>query len=336
MTSFERDALGAICLLAAFADGEPAPAELDRLKAIAAGGGMGGGDGGMSSGTFQRVMLKQVDVSTEAQRLGTPELRSKAFELAVGVCGADGVTTDQERTFLMGLARELGIDEGTALKTVGQVDALASAPINLPAVGVTATRTVPPPLPGVAGVSPASPVDAEVDASIRNHAILCGALELLPHGLASAAIIPVQMKMVYSVGVRYGYTLDSGHIKDLLATMGVGVVSQVVESFAQRIVGGLVGSVAGSVLGGALGRGVGSLTRAGTGAAFAFASTYALGRVAKQYYAGGRTLSAIDLRALYQQNVSSAKGVYEQYRPMVEQQAGSLSPSRLAGLLQGR
>lgn len=336
MTSFERDALGAVCLLAAFADGEPSPSELARLKQITS--ASGAGEGGISNEVYQRVMLKQVDISTEARRLSTPELRQDAFELAVGVCDADGVTTDAERTFLLKLARELEIDADTAHRTIENADALASAPINLPAIGAAAIPAAPPPLPmvttGAAGGT--VPADAEIDSSIRNHAILCGALELLPQGLASAAIIPVQMKMVYGVGKKYGYSLDSGHIKDLLATMGVGVTSQVVESFGRRIVGGLVESLAGKVLGKSLGRTVGGLTRTGAGAAFTFASTYALGQVAKQYYAGGRKLSAIDLQSLFQKNVTQAKGAYEQYRPMIEQQAGNLNPAKLLTLVQGR
>lgn len=336
MTSFERDALGAVCLLAAFADGEPSPAELARLKQITS--ASGAGDGGISNEVYQRVMLKQVDISTEARRLSTPELRQDAFELAVGVCDADGVTTDAERAFLMKLARELQIDGDTAHRTIENADALANSPINLPAIGAGAIPAAPPPLPVVTSgaSSPAAPADAEVDSSIRNHAILCGALELLPQGLASAAIIPVQMKMVYGVGKKYGYSLDSGHIKDLLATMGVGVTSQVVESFGRRIVGGLVESLAGKVLGKSLGKTVAGFTRTGTGAAFTFASTYALGQVAKQYYAGGRKLSSIDLQSLFQKNVAQAKNAYEQYRPMVEQQAGSLNPAKLLTLVQGR
>ncbi|MCK7498350.1 MAG: hypothetical protein MZW92_52755 [Comamonadaceae bacterium] len=53
---------------------------------------------------------------------------------------------------------------------------------------------------------------------ILNYAILNGALELLPDSLASMAIIPLQMKMVYRIGKSYGYELDRGHVKDFLAT----------------------------------------------------------------------------------------------------------------------
>ena len=170
---------------------------------------------------------------------------------------------------------------------------------------------------------------------MQNYAILNGALELLPHGLASAAIIPLQMKMVYEIGKRYGYTLDRGHIKDFLATAGVGVTSQVVEGFASRIVGGLIENVGGRMIGrGAAGM-LAGLGRAATGTAFAFATTYALGQVAKQYYAGGRTLSAIDLQAIYTKQSASAKGMYDQYRPRIEEQARNLNPSQILNMVRG-
>ena len=76
---------------------------------------------------------------------------------------------------------------------------------------------------------------------ILNYSILNGALELLPQSLASMAIIPLQMKMVYRIGKSHGYELDRGHIKDFIATLGVGLTSQYVEQFGRKLVGGLLG-----------------------------------------------------------------------------------------------
>ena len=62
-----------------------------------------------------------------------------------------------------------------------------------------------------------------------------------PQSLASMAIIPLQMKMVYRIGKAHGFELDRGHIKDLLATLGVGLTSQYVEQFGRKLLGGLLG-----------------------------------------------------------------------------------------------
>src|SRR5260370_14344088 len=118
-----------------------------------------------------------------------------------------------------------------------------------------------------------------------------GIREIMPHTLATMAIIPVQMRMVYQIGKRQGYELDRGHIKDFLATMGIGLTSQVFEGFTRRLVGGLARGLAGGLLGGVVGQ--------ATGSAFAFATTYALGQVAKRYYSSGRTLSTDQVKDVF-------------------------------------
>ena len=157
---------------------------------------------------------------------------------------------------------------------------------------------------------------AETDSMILNYAILNGALELLPQGLASMAIIPLQMKMVYRIGKAHGYELDRGHVKDFLATAGVGLTSQYVEQFGRKLVGGLLGKLAGG-----LGRAIGS---AATGAGFSFASTYALGQVARRYYAGGRELSGDMLREAFSSMLGEAKSMQSRYVPQIEQKARTL------------
>lgn len=148
-----------------------------------------------------------------------------------------------------------------------------------------------------------------------------GALELLPQNLASVAIIPLQMKMVYRVGKAHGFELDRGHIKDFLATLGVGLTSQYLEQFGRKLLGGLLGQVAGGI-----GRGIG---RAATGVAFSFATTYALGHVAKRYYAGGRTLSADMLKQAFESMLGEAKAMQSRYLPEIQQKARTLDVSQV-------
>ena len=130
--------------------------------------------------------------------------------------------------------------------------------------------------------------EAALERSILNYAILNGALELLPQSWASMAIIPLQIRMVYGVGKTYGVSLDQGHVREFIAAAGVGLTSQYLEQFGRKLLGGLFGS-----LGGKAGRGIGS---AGAGMAMSFATTYALGQLARRYYAGGRVMSTALLR----------------------------------------
>ncbi len=341
MSQSERDAVAAICLLAAFADGEPDDKERNRIRTVMDGlaTDAGGAGAGVSNQVYQRVIFKQTDAAREATQLSSPDMKKLAYEMAVSVCDADGVSTAAEQSFLASLAGACGISAADAASYVKQVDLITDAPVDGGAGIGGAAAGVGAAAAAGAGLGTPAPISdemqKEIDGSITNYSILNGALELLPQGLASAAIIPLQIKMVYEIGKRYGYTLDKGHIKDFLATAGVGMTSQVVESFARRLVGGLLENVAGRVVGRGLGQMVGNMGRTATGGAFTFASTYALGQVARQYYAGGRKLSAIDLRTAFTKQVAAAEAMYGQYRPKIEEQARKVNPMQLLNLVRG-
>jgi uncharacterized protein (DUF697 family) len=177
-----------------------------------------------------------------------------------------------------------------------------------------------------AGAPPARAVDgAALDKSILNQAVLCGALELLPQSWASMAIIPLQVKMVYGIGQAYGVQLDQGHVKEFIATVGVGLTSQYLEQFGRKLLGGLLGTLAGG-----LGRGLGS---AATGMAMSFASTYALGQLARRYYAGGRQMNTALLQETYLTLLGTARQLQQQVLPQIEQRARSLDATRVLDLV---
>ncbi|MGC3997039.1 MAG: DUF533 domain-containing protein [Anaeromyxobacter sp.] len=318
MTDQEKRSTLAICLLAAQADGitDRERAELkDIADALAA-----GGDGAAIASVYQDVLLGRTTLELAAAGIATPEVKRYAWEMAVVVCGADGAASPAERAFLEQLRAALGLPP-EARESVALADAVASAPL-------AAGAPPPPPTTPAAAASPASPDTAALDRSILNYAILNGALELLPESMATMAILPLQMKLVYEVGKAHGYELDRGHVKDLLATAGVGLTSQYVEQFGRKIVGGLLG-----VLGGGLLRGLGGEA---TGAAFSFASTYALGHVAKRYYAGGRQLDAAGLRQAFQDLLGQARQVQGQYGAEIAQRARTLDLGSVLRSVGGR
>lgn len=302
----QKRAVLTLCLMAAFADGGKDDRERAQIKRIAE---SLGSEGGLDvAAIYQDVLLKKPAVETVAGVLVTPEARQFAYEMAVGVCEADGATSEAERAFLARLAQALTLDAAPARALVAQADAVAAAPLagGLPEGLVVA----------------AAPADAAaLDASILRYAIMNGALELLPQSLASMAIIPLQMKMVYEIGKAHGYELDRGHVKDLLATLGVGLTSQYVEQFGRKLVGGLLGKLGGGLLSG--------MGRASTGAAFSFATTYALGQVAKRYYAGGRTIDAAGLQQAFAGMLGEAKQLQSKYAGQIAEQARTLDVNRV-------
>jgi uncharacterized protein (DUF697 family) len=246
--------------------------------------------------------------------------RQLAYEMAVGVCDADGAQGHAEREFLQKLAAALGIHGAAAASTGAQADEIADAAFDAgPATAASpqvATGTV----TGRATLS-----DAEMDKTILNASITNAALELLPESLASMAIIPLQVRLVYKIGKSHGYPMDMSHAKDFIATLGVGLTGQYLEQFGRKLLGGLLGGV-----GGGLGRTVG---RQVASSGMTFATTYAIGRVAQRYYAGGRTLDAATLKQTFAGLLDEARGLAPRYRQQIEQKAATIDTRSLASLV---
>ena len=315
----------ALCLMAAFADGDKNDAERQHIREVADGLGQ---QAGALAGLYQDVLLGRVSLDGAAAVLTQQPHRQLAYEMAVGVCDADGVHTAAEGDFLKRLETALGLGGGDAEAVLAQADELAAAPVGGPTVAMPEAAEAPPAAPPGA-TAPAAADEAQLDRMILNAALLNGALELLPQSLASMAIIPLQTRLVYRIGERHGYTLDRGHITDFLATVGVGLGSQYLEQYGRKLVGGLLGKIAGKA-GKAIGRQL-------TGSAFSFASTWALGQVARRYYGGGRTLSAADLKAAFSGLLGEARQLQQRYMPEIQEKARTLDVQQvLAEVRAGR
>lgn len=316
LKSAEAEAILTVCLLAAFSDGAHSESERAAIKRISETLPEVGTD---HAALYQKALLGQVSSAQAAQSLGPQHLRQLAYEMAVCVCEADNLLTPKEKSFLQQLSHVLGLDPGSAERIEKDTEALAfSSFAEAPASGAPAEAS------RVAG---SRDID-DVDSMIMNYAILNGALELLPQSLATMAIIPLQMKMVYRIGKKYGYELDRGHIKELLAAAGIGLSSQVLESFATKLFGGLFGKV-----GGKFGK---TLVQQATSSAMSFAVTYGIGQMAQTYYAGGRTLSGVQLRQLFEQSKEKAAGLYSEYAGQIQQRSRSIDVTQLLTLLRGQ
>jgi len=286
MNTTDHAPLIAIAMLAARADGSTDSAEQAAVNAVVA--RMGSPD---VSRLAEQVAGGQIRAADLARKLSDDEARQTAYDGALAICNADGPANAAELAFLEELRDALGI-------------------------------SAPPPVAEVhSGAPPAGPLDD----FILQQAILTGALEILPDQLANIAILPLQLRLVYQIGQRHGQKLDVNQVKDLAATLGLGVAAQGVESVVMGLVGGLARGLLGGLAGGA--------TRVATGAAISFSATYALGHVADQYYAQGRNLSRNDLLALFDRFKQDAKTIYPRVQSQIQTKSGSLNlQSLLAGL----
>lgn len=325
-----------LCLMAAFVDGDKHERERDEIRRIAQ--GLGADQSVHLPTLYQDVLLQRVSLDEVAAGLPERGARQLAYEMAVCVCDADGAVSPKEAAFLAEVRRRLEL--GGAAETFDvQARELAEAPLDGPtalpvaaaaATGAAATAT---PVPAATAPADASPArsatvgDAELDDRILKAAITCGALELLPETLSTLAIIPLQMRLVYTIGQAHGYELDRGHIKDFLATAGVGLTSQYLEQTGRKLIGGLLGKLGGGLLGG--------VGKQAVSSGMSFATTYALGHLAKRYYAGGRSFSTQTLKDSYATILEQGKGLQTRYLPQMQQQASQMDLSRVMALAKG-
>ena len=328
MTPEQQHSILAIALFAAFADSNKDDREREEIRRIA-------DTLGNEAGTidlprlYQDVLLKRLSLNAACAALTDEGMRQLAYEMAVCVCEADDHIGDAERAFLDELKQSLQLGgtqakaiEGELNPVVGMADLAAPASVTS-AQGAGGTT-----LPQQANAANTTNVSsAELDKSILNYALLNGALELLPQSWASMAIIPLQIKMVYGIGKAHGVELDQGHIKEFIAAAGVGLTSQYLEQFGRKLLGGLLGKAAGKAFG--------KLGSAATGMAFSFATTYALGQVAKRYYAGGRTMSTALLRETFESLLGPAKQMQSQYLPQIQQKASTLDMGQVMSMIKG-
>nr|WP_145550241.1 TerB family tellurite resistance protein [Variovorax boronicumulans] len=310
MTTEETRAILSLALMAAFVDGDKHERERAEIRRIA--DNLAQADGVHLPALVQDVLMKRVQLEHIAAALPGADARQLAYEMAVCVCDADGLHSPAELRFLEQAKAALALAPAAADGFLQQADAVAAAPL--------------------ADAAPApvrSTVDeAALDKSILNAAILNGALELLPESLSTMAIIPLQMRLVFNVGKAHGYQLDSGHIKDFLATVGVGLTSQYLEQAGRKLLGGLLGKLGGGLLGG--------VGKQAVSSGMSFATTYALGHVAKRYYAGGRVLSTQLLKDSYASLTQQAQGLHQQYLPQMREQARTLDAAKVMALVRGR
>lgn len=321
----EKRAAMTLVLMAAFADDHHDDRERAAVRHVAESLGAGAQPGGLNVWKlYQEVLAKRTSVADIARELPSREARLLAYEMAVGVCDTDGPPNAAEQVFLQEVRNAFSLStEPAATRIEAEGSSIANDAV-----------PVPPdlPAPAAATVPTLAPVDQPaVDKMIVNYAILNGALELLPQSLASMAIVPLQMKMVYRVGKQHGYELDRGHIRDFLAAAGVGMTSQAVEGYARKLLGGLAGKMlgGGGLLGG-LGR---SAARAGTGVAMTFATTYALGHLAARYYAGGRKMDMKVLQDTYTRLLADGQKAFGLHASDVEQRASTLKPGDVINLV---
>lgn len=281
-----------LCLLATFADGENGDAERDRFQRMT--GSMASRDLNFSE-LYQEARMVRPRVEALAQSMHSAGARKLAYEMAVCICEADSVLREGEKRFLQDLrsALRLTAAESARLLSTAATVAIAPAPLEPPKT------------------------DRETDAMILHHAIVAGALELLPQTMASLAIVPLQTKMVYRIGNRHGVSLDRQSVGEFMANVGLGLASQVFEGVARRLTRSLGSKEPGGRREGKVGGALGDI-------AVSFAATYAVGHLARLYYSSGRNVDIETLRSRYAALLEDGRALARHYTGEVVEQSRRL------------
>lgn len=296
-----HDSLLAICLHAAYSNGEQSDAERQEIARYAE-----EMDADNLAALSRRILMGKLSIEEACAGLGTNQDRMLAYEMARAICEVGGSISVEEAEFLAELRGRLALSEGESSAVDAEVDSAALAPLGAPLPEGSTTDS---------------------GSMILKYAIVSAALELLPQTLATVVIIPMQMKMVYRIGKSHGVELDRSNIKDFLATAGIGIGSQMVEGFARKLVGKF-----GRKLGG---KTVGKVSDQFVGSALSFASTYAIGQMAQSYYAGGCQLTAPDLKKLIGPLQSQARELHTRYLPEIQERAKTLDTAAILSLVRG-
>ncbi len=295
MNDTEQQALLCIALMAALADGSQNDAERDHIAALAT---------EVGPDLFAEVASGEMTLESQVALLPNTS-KQEAYALAVAVCTADGLINADEARFLSSLHNALNLETVQSQQLQQEASTLATTPLEKPIDASGATESDP------------------LESLIVNHAMIAGALQLLPHGLATLAVVPLQSKLVYHIAEKNGHKPSRENITDLLMVVGVGLTSQVVGGIAR----GLFRGVAGKAIGG--------LGGVAANAALSFATTYALGGVAKRYYEQGRKINADELKEVFAERQVKGKELFVKYQAQIQEKAESLKNQDLAALLRG-
>lgn len=142
---------------------------------------------------------------------------------------------------------------------------------------------------------------AEINEEVRRYSILSGALGLNPVPIASIvtdlAVVGLQARMFNDIGRHWGHESSRETAKHLLAGVRAGTAARIAVNELVKFVSGAGGGFAASTN---------------------FASTWALGQVAKQYWHSGGNADLAKLGGIFAEAKAEGRLTYEQYKADVE------------------
>lgn len=255
-----------------------------------------------ASGDLEPYLDETVDLNAVLADVRSPAAREQLWQSAYTMVHADGEATPDERILLDKMRAALQISDASVSTTqrilAETKDTLL--PSNIDPIADPVRR------------------QKEIDQDVLKYSVLSAVLGAFPvPGVAIAtdlAIVALQVKLVRDVGQYWGHKVDKDAAKTLLAGLGLGTGARIAVSNLAKLV-----PVWGSAF----------------GATSAFATTWALGRIANRYFENGQSGDVTQLRKEMKSLEKEGKEAYAREQATIEAKRKEAS-ARLATLNEQR
>ncbi|MCS7225754.1 MAG: TerB family tellurite resistance protein [Gloeomargarita sp. SKYB31] len=252
------------------------------------------------------LVRQEIDLEAELAKITSPAAREQVYAAALAMACADRNRSVEEREVLARIQNAFRVPhEKTDFIQRLMADTRSTL---LPA--------------NIAPISDPAERERRIEQLIQNYAIFTAVLGAFPiPGLAlvtDIAVLTFQLKMIEEIGRYWGYATQRKDAELLRDGMmgGVGIsVFRIAVSNAAKLVPGW-----GSVV----------------GASLSYASTWAIGKVANQYYASGGKLDIQTLQDAFKQARQEGEKEYQKNRALIQarQQAHAAQIEQLNQQLQ--
>jgi uncharacterized protein (DUF697 family)/tellurite resistance protein len=259
------------------------------------------------AGELPRFLDENPDFDQLLSEIKSADAREQLWQSAYSMVHADGTASPEEQKLLDKIRTSFQIDEAKASTTTRLFEEMKDTllPSNIETISDPAKR------------------QKEIDQDVLKYSVLSAVLGAFPvPGIAIAtdlAIVALQIKLVRDIGQYWGHKVDKDAIKSLLAGLGLGTGARIAVSNLAKLV-----PVWGSAF----------------GATTAFATTWALGKIANRYFESGQQTDVAQLKKELKGLEKEGKEAYAQQKDVIEnkrkatdEKLNALNEQRKAGTI---
>lgn len=235
------------------------------------------------------LLQEDVDIDAQLGAIRSDEAREQTYVSAYAMARADGECSHEEAALLDRIRRTFAIEEGRRKR--------------LERLFETRGRSI---IRGKAGASPAFEGierTSKIDAETRKTAIVTALLGAFPVPLLAIAtdlaVAGLQVALAKDISRFWGQEMDDDKARGLLAGFGVGTGARIAITNLLKVF---------------------PVWGAAAGAASAYASTYAVGRVVNAYFERGG-VEASELKAEFEKARAEGKRAFEQDKTQIDEHA---------------